>query len=420
MTVPDDLLLDFFRETTSRLLDLDPEKALLAPANTNEDDDEFLPDCRRRVLDVQLDVLKEVTERFEGEGGVTPARVQERLGRLQLEPDLSPELKAATAELNEAARIGVCKLFLYTEEVLASKRKTTRRNLQDEGRLDRTKLLEYLGLCRAAHKLPCVSEFLKTTGARSIFRRNDDDDDEPEEGSGGDAAVAAFPNVRLEHVQRLLAKGVGWDPEFVTAQCKRIFVEKPADVDYGYYDAAVVAQFRQLVQEMTIVLRVATLQIKSKQDGEMLSDLGKGGTTRVVSVQHSEFEVDQHGNKIESSANVNNAPERGRVDERRGLLTEDEKKRQLRMASEANVLQQNILGELFAMDEPERARVLDEAARASRKFTEEAMALPPGQDRIDFLRSVDPATSRKLLMHKIWSGMLQANGGKPPKMASAK
>ena len=423
MIVPDDLLLKFFTETTSRLLDIDPEKAL-AVENENNDSHLALPDCRRCVLDVQLIVLKEVTERFQkkqqkmnDENGssvsdnsvITPTMVQERLGQLQQEPNLSPELKAAMAGMNEAARNCVCQLILYTEEVLA---KTSSRNLQDEGRLERTKLMEYLGLCQAAHKLPCVIKFLNTTGEQSIFRKA-----ELEEENGNNKTAMAFPNNRLEYVQQLLAKGMGWEPVFVTAQCKKIFVEKPGDVDYDYYDDAVIAQFRQLVQEMTIVLQMAMVQIKSKQNNELLNDLGKGGNTRVVSVQYSEFEVDQNGNKIDSKNN--NAPERG-IDERQGQLTEDEKKRQLRLASEANVLQQTILGELLAMDESQRGHALNEAARASQKFMQDAMALPPGQDRIDFLRSVDPATSRKLAMHKIWSGVLQANGGKPPKMASPK
>ena len=72
------------------------------------------------------------------------------------------------------------------------------------------------------------------------------------------------------------------------------------------------------------------------------------------------------------------------------------------------------------MEESQRAHTLNEAAKASQKFMEDVMALPVGQERIDFLRSVDPTTSRKLAVHKIRNGILQANGGKPPKMASPK
>ena len=91
-----------------------------------------------------------------------------------------------------------------------------------------------------------------------------------------------------------------------------------------------------------------------------------------------------------------------------------------RLASEAALLQQTILGELLTLEEDERNLKLKEAAEVSREFMEEVMALPTGQERIDFLRGVDPTTSRQLAMHKLWAGMLQANGGQPPKMATQK
>lgn len=411
MTVPDDLILAFFRDTTSRLLEVDPEVALATATENNSLD---LPDCRRCVLNEQIAVLNNVIERHsdsDPKSSINPTQVQERLGRLQHEPDLSPELKAGMEGMNEAARIAVCKLTLYTEERLVAT--SMSRNLQDEGRLERTKLMEYFGLCQASLKLLCVVQFLNmTTRGESIFSSDETSDDSASSAS----TTMMFPQSRLEYVQRLLAKGMGWDPVFVTSELRKIFVEKPDDIDYDYYDNDVTLLFQQLVEQMTSAIRTATLHIRSKQDAELLNDLGKGGNTRVVSVQYSEFEVDQHGNKIESK---NNAPEMS-TDERQQQLNEEEKKRQLRLASEANILQQTILGELLVMDPDERKHTLDESARVSRRFMEEVMALPMGKERIDFLRSVDPKTSRQLAMHKLWNGMLQANGGKPPTMVSQK
>jgi hypothetical protein len=437
MIVPDDLLLAFFRESTSRLNEIDPEAAVVATATENSDGDGDshldLADCRRCVLNHQKLVLKEVTYQFQKQqhnngnnGGnsasdnciISPTQVQERLGRLQHEPDLSPELKAAMEDMNDAARVGVCKLVLYTEEAT-----TSSRNLQDEGRLERTKMMEYFVLCKASIQLQCVVKFLSMTGGDLIFGKEEEEptaernsDNTFENKKSSSSAVMLFPQSRLEYVQRLLAKGMGWDPVFVTSELRKIFVEKPGDIDYGYYDNEVMVLFQQLVEQMTIAIRMATLHVRSKQDTELLNDLGKGGNTRVVSVQYSEFEVDQYGTKIESK---NNAPEKG-IDERQQLLTEEEQKQQLRLASEAAMLQQTILGELLTMDEDERNHTLNEAAEASRKFMEEVMALPMGQERIDFVRSVDAATQRKLAMHKLWNGMLQANGGKPPKIVPQK
>ena len=433
MVVPDELIIAFFREATSRLPEIDL-KATIANATEHKSSDSHidLPDCQRCILDHQKIVLKEVTERFQNQlhDGIDTANnahsdtishtaVQERLGQLQHEPDLSQELKDAMEEMNDAARVAICKLILYVEEknnvCHEEKLKTSSRNLQDEGRLERTKLMEYFVLCKASLKLQCVIKFMNMTGGNYIFEeaeyiteRNSDEFDNKN-------SSMMFPQSRLEYVQRLLAKGIGWDPSFVTSELRKIFVEKPADVDYNYYDNDVFALFQQLMEEMQSSLQLATQAVRSKQEIEMLNDLGKGGNTRVVSVQYSEFEVDQNGKKINSSLN---APE-NRIDERQ-QMTEEEKKRNLRLASEAAVLQQTILGELLAMNEDERNLILHEAAEASREFMEEAMALPMGQERIDFLRSVDAATSRKLAMHKLWEGMLQANGGKPPNIVGKK
>eukprot|EP00537_Pseudo-nitzschia_pungens_P008427 CAMPEP_0172379026 /NCGR_PEP_ID=MMETSP1060-20121228/69718_1 /TAXON_ID=37318 /ORGANISM="Pseudo-nitzschia pungens, Strain cf. cingulata" /LENGTH=464 /DNA_ID=CAMNT_0013106759 /DNA_START=122 /DNA_END=1517 /DNA_ORIENTATION=- len=464
MTVPDDLLLAFFGESSSRLLEMDAGEAMASASDKNAVISFFgLDDCRRCVLDQQILVLKEVTDRYRDESSsddITATRVQERLGRLQQEPNLSQELKGAMETMNDAARMAVCKLALYCEEgFVQTQSSTSSRTLQDEGRLDRTKLMEYFGLCQAALKLPCVTDFLveinrdrifdarqsdgdqtdetdetNTSSSAMVFRVTDflveinrdrifdarqsdgDQTDETDETNTSSSAMV-FPQSRLEYVQRLLAKAIGWDPVFVTSELRTIFVERPGEVDSDYYDEPVVSLFQKLVEEMMVAIRSASLQLRAKQDTELLNDLGKGGSTRVVSMQYSEFEVDQNGNRIESSQT--NAPE-STVDEREEDLSEEEKKRQLRLASEAAILQQTILGELLSMSEEERTDKLNQAAKASRKFMEEAMALPPGQERVDFLRGMDATTARQLAMHKLWTGMLQANGGQPPKIVRQK
>ncbi len=396
-TVPDDLLLAFFRDSSSRLLEINPETA-----TENSDGYLDISGCRRCVLDQQRIALREVTTKFQEDESssllLSVDAVQERLGGLNTEPNLSQELKAAMEDMNDAARVGLCKLVLYNEETADM----PNRILQAEGKLDRTKLMEYFVLCRSSLKLEAVANFMSMTGGDLIF------DAENSEKSSS----LMFPQARLERVQRLLAKAIGWDPVFVTAELKKIFVIRPADVDYDYYDREVMALFNQLVQEMQSAIRAATLRVQSKQDTQLMNDLGKGGNTRVVSVQYSEFEVDQHGNTIKSE---NNAPQ-ARIDERLQVSEEDQK-RQLRMASQAALLQQSMLGDLLSMAEDQRNDVLKEAAEESRKFMKECMELPL-QQRIDFLRSVDPETSRKLAMHKLWEGMLQANGGKPPTMVA--
>jgi hypothetical protein len=158
-----------------------------------------------------------------------------------------------------------------------------------------------------------------------------------------------------------------------------------------------------------------------------LNDTNEGGVTRVVSVQYSEIEITPDGRHVNV---LNAAPgvmlKRGGDDggsgtgigiDCNGDDDTEERKRQIRMASDAAVLQQEILGQLFAMDEHERNNVLSEASEASRNFQHELTSLPPGRQRIEYLQSIPLDLSRKLAMHKCWSSMLQQNGGRPPKMA---
>lgn len=415
MAVPDNLLLSFFRESSTRLLEIDPEKAV-ETATENSRDESFLDlsGCRRCVLDQQRIALREVTAKFQKENGdssvLSVDQVQERLAGLPSEQDLSPELKVAMEDMNDAARVGLCKLVLYNEEKFGSA--TSSRILQDEGQLERTKMMEYFVLCRSALKLEDVANFMSMTGGDLVFETQRGDSSSKDSNK---PSTLMFPQSRLEHVQRLLAKAMGWNPVFVTSELRKIFVIKPEDIDYDYYDSEVMVLFEQLVEEMKSAIQTASLRVQSRQDTQLFNDLGKGGNTKVVSVQYSEFDVDQHGNKIKSE---NNAPQM-RMDERQELSTE-EQKRQLRMASQAAVLQQSILGELLSMAEDQRNDVLKDAAEESQKFMKECMALPMGQERINFLRSIDAETSRKLAMHKLWEGMLQANGGKPPKMVAQK
>jgi hypothetical protein len=94
---------------------------------------------------------------------------------------------------------------------------------------------------------------------------------------------------------------------------------------------------------------------------------------------------------------------------------EEFQKQQLRMASQATVLQQELLEQLQSMNEQDRDQLLEQAAQVSHDFLQQATNLPPGQERISFLRSINPETSRLLAMHKLWSTtMLEQNGGKPP------
>ena len=84
--------------------------------------------------------------------------------------------------------------------------------------------------------------------------------------------------------------------------------------------------------------------------------------------------------------------------------TSNERQEHLKVASQAAALQDRLLQELLAMADGERQDTLRRAARASQDFLEGALQLPPGPQRIAYMRQVDPATQRLLLLHKLWQG----------------
>jgi hypothetical protein len=371
------------------------------------------------VLDQQRTILYRTVAHYQQHSSnttITAERVQERLAKMKQESNVSTEVQQAMQTMEEAARLAVCKLVLYSEchrqddDANNNQRKIT---LQKDGRLDRSRLLEFIALCQTAVKLHCVKQHL--IDGLPLFedvpkQRNKNDDDQKEE-----PTAMRFPQMRLERIQRLLSQAVGWDPDFTTKEMRRIFLE--GNNEYSN-DQQVLDLFQQLVMQMNTAVTNASLQASEQQ----LSDMDKGGVTRVVSVQYSEVAVNPNTNTSEpgdngssSSSTWNaNAPTKLSIDPQ---LSQEEQKRQIRMASNAAALQQALLGELFSLRERDRNSKLDEAKAASEDFLKTVMSLPPGQDRVAFLQSIDPHTSRLLAMHKLWTSMLAANGGMPPKMA---
>jgi hypothetical protein len=423
MVVPDDLILSFFKDASSKLLTMNVEDEMKALSLQGEDEKdggycrkEVLSVCRRHILDLQQGVLKQVVENYSTKQQrqhehdsftITMSQARKRLGGLSLEHHLSQELRQAMDGMNEAARLALCKLVLFTEEshfITKTTNTRTRTDLQTSGDLDRTNLLEYFGLCLSALKLHCVKKFMVHGG--SLFEGLP-----PPTPLSSNPDQFLFPQTRLEYVQQLLAKSMGWDPEFLTSYLRRIFVEKDDSIEL-VHDHEVSTIFEQLVQQMGFTIRAASLEMSNLQHTQLLSDLDKGGNTRVVCVQYSEFEITPDGYQERS---VSSPP--GRQSTLDAQLTEEEQKSQIRLASEAAILQQEILGELLSMQEHERNDCLQEAKEVSEDVMKRALALSPGRDRIEFLRSVDPHTSRQLARHKLWTSMLHANGGKPPKMA---
>jgi hypothetical protein len=102
---------------------------------------------------------------------------------------------------DEAARWALCKLALYCE----TRRKVPNQDLQTKGKINRSKLLEYLGLCQTAVRLELVQKHLKD--GSPLF-----DDVESTANATASATAMKLPQVRMEYIQRILAQAVGLHP----------------------------------------------------------------------------------------------------------------------------------------------------------------------------------------------------------------
>ena len=87
---------------------------------------------------------------------------------------------------------------------------------------------------------------------------------------------------------------------------------------------------------------------------------------------------------------------------------EQEQKQQIRLASQASQLQQQLLEDLKSQPEDKRNQLLKQAKEAHDSVMSQLAAIPPGPERVQYLLSkVDPETSRLLSMHKLWMANLQ-------------
>jgi len=363
--VSDELLLTYFQQCRKALLELDCKEVLRGETWTTAE-------CRRFLLDKQRSVLSTTISTFNQKSTdtlrISSEEFQERL--LNMKNDaVSPQLESAMSENDAAARQALCKLILFSE----TDRETARLDLQSDGRINRSKLLEYLGLCQTSITLECVEQNLKDN--TPLFDHLEVPKDEP--------TAMAHPQRRLEKVQQILARAVGLEPSFVTSELTRIFVDPATAATCEYADDQECRDvFHQLVVQIQTTLANASLH-----GSNSLSDQAEGGVTRVVAVQCSEV-----GNGSASDAPKKNSME----------LPQEEQLRQIRVASQAKELQNELLQELENLPAEERKEKLKYAKQVSDEFLQTVMKLPPGRERILFLQAVDPEKSKLLTMYKLW------------------
>jgi hypothetical protein len=378
-SLPDPLLLAFFTQAKTEL-----QNCKVSGASR-------MAEIRAVLLANQSACLGTVLNQYNRQNGTsfTVDQIQAQLKSLRAET-VSLQVKLKLDEMNETARLAFCRLVLYSESSQHQDR-----SLRDQMQLEasqpmqRDEIMEFCALCNTALRLPNVRLHLEK--GKSLF----DDGEFP--------PVPIDPPKRIELIQRMFFRALGYDPDHGMAEIERIFFSERSS-EFGD-DKELMAVFADMLSKTKVVVTNATLIATEAA----FSDHDDGGCTRVVSVQYSEKVIDSlTGQYVDEAERI--APSSLAMEQQ----TESQQRQQLRVASQAAALQQELLGQLLSMPDEEREERMSLAKEASDEFTRKILAISPGPDRIVFLQSVDERTQKELAMLKLWENMLASNEGKPP------
>lgn len=407
-------ILAFFQEAATRLKkfpDAETQIKLIRPLNNVEasskhSDDYVVPtsleEHRSYLLKEQIlaldDTVSKVSE--ERSDSITSREVQDHLRALGANQfsgitsdlDVQKTLKDHMNVMNEEARTAFARSVLWSE-MCWMKQETkmdnglidfieTKRPLHKTGdgqEMDRKDLLEFCALCSAVVKLEEVEEHLKS--GKDVFASDaefliDDRSTAPQ---------------RILQLQRAMLCAIGFEPTFGGEELHRIMTSEGTDEEV----------------EGALASYLMTIQVVAKKamDGgnmnEGMTDKHEGGVTKIVSVKYSEKTMSRNANGKEMIVG-DDAPTHARMEQQ----SEEQQKKQLKMAAQAASMQQKILDEFMSMSERDRNEQLTKARKAHDLFLQDAMALPPGPQRIEFLQNISSEQQKLLLIHKLWESRL--------------
>jgi len=372
-SVPDSLLLVFFDSGAEAMENFPPS------ASEGESSRKSLLEHRTALLQVQINTLNEVVEHYNiTNDPITMEDAQAALGTFTTH---DAELQQAHEHMNECARLAFVRSVIMHEQKMMTE--TSDPGEYEDKSVDKGVVLEFIGLCAAALRLPQVMEYLK---GKPLNFETTNDDTEPEE---------VKPEERLEELQKMILSAMGHDPTS-SYQSLHDILQTPQGTTSSIVDD-------DLLETLTTFASAVRVALANATPFELLTDETDGGHTRVVSVQYSEKTINPDG-----SVSNSNAPSS------MGMDQHDPSRAQLEMAKHAATMHQEILGELLGMDEDDRIDALAHAKEVHDSFMDEALGIPAGPERVLFLQSVGSERQRELIMHKLWEGMLAKNGGEAP------
>ena len=409
-------ILAFFEEATNCLKKHpNPETQLkliqpLANAEANDGSDNYivpvsLEQHREYLLNEQIKALENTVSRVSEEKStsVTAKEVQEYLRALgandfsEIASDevVQKELTNCMNEMNKEARTAFARSVLWSEmrwmkqepkmynglvDFTETKRRLYRK--EDGQDMGRKEVLEFCALCSAVVTLEGVETHLES--GREIFEGG---------GEGNDAGYlvddrSTAPQ-RIIQLQQTMICAIGFEPTFGGEELHRIMTTDMSGEKDEELEGALASFF--------MTMQAAAKKAMDADINEGLTDKDEGGVTKVVSVKYSEKTVVKNANG-EEIIDINDAPTHARMEQQ----SDEHQKQQLKVAAQAASMQQSILNEIMSMEDKERIDQLARAKKAHEIFIQEAMALPPGPQRVHFLQNMSKNQQRLMLIHKLW------------------
>jgi hypothetical protein len=397
--VDEKLLLEFFKQATEAMENLDQ----LDHPVVN------LGDLRQVLLATQTSCLQSAVAKFPNSGWTTAGLQQVLKSCAGGGKDYSVSVQRAVEEMDEAARLAFCRLVLYSEYI-KDLNNQSRKFLSSSNfsKMKESDVFEFCGLCLAALGLPFVVEHVQC-GTR-LF------DNVPASSCAGET-IHALPRVRMQLIQRMFLRALGYQPDHGVHELKRIMdLETPIDGETDLSGNQMIQDtVRSTMQKMETLLLGCDHQLSDYTPARRLDD---NDVTRVVSVSYSEKIIDAvTGEEILTLSN-DSAPcsqtmaqdtiEFPAESETRQLKSHDE----FRGAHEAAQLQNDILSDLESMSDAARSTKLELARETVDQVLQMTCSIPKMSERIAFMRSLDPEQQRLMAMHKIWTaGLVDNNGG---------
>lgn len=296
--------------------------------------------------------------------------------------ELKASLTAAVESTNDLARVAFSKSVLVHHWNLDGDHPSH----DIECDLDESCILEYCGLVGAAMHIPQVQKYLRCGDFDLVPSAAAQDFQSAEE--------------RLAHVQRVAWKALGYRPDAAMSQLKSIISPHDTNKPRNFESMMSNETLREKLAEYQSILTVAATNasidnLGSSDNGSIVDD----GTTRVVGVCYSEkiFTVPKSaslGGVQEKSAA---APSANEIAEHK----HSEQRKQLDIAHQTSLLQQQIWSDFTELSSDEQERTLQEARSAQKDFLFRMQSTPPGQERILLMQSMSPTVQKQLVLCKL-------------------